>query len=142
VDDSPRLRLFTLLTYGHANVCRHYEAVPEDEQLAVTAVTRMEVLRGRTDSLLKAADEAELLVATRRLQATEAALADFQVIHVDEAAARHFKALLGQKKLNKMKRPDLLIACIALAHDALLVTRNTKDFNKVTGLKLANWADD
>jgi predicted nucleic acid-binding protein len=63
------------------------------------------------------------------------------VVHVDEEAARHFKVLLGQKKL-KMKRSDMLIACTALAHDAVLVTRNTKDFNKVVGLKLANWADD
>jgi predicted nucleic acid-binding protein len=41
-----------------------------------------------------------------------------------------------------MKRPDMLIACIALAQDALLVTRNTKDFNNVSGLKLANWAEE
>ncbi len=132
--------IFTLLTYEHANVVRHYEAVPEGEQLAVTAVTRIEVLRGRTDSLLKAADEHELLAAARRLQATEAALNDFLVVHYAEAA-KHFKALLGQKKL-KMRWPDMLIACIALAQDALLVSRNTKDFSKVPGLKLANWADD
>jgi predicted nucleic acid-binding protein len=49
--------------------------------------------------------------------------------------------LRKQKKL-KLRRPDLLIACIALAHKALLVTRNTKDFEKVSGLRLANWADD
>lgn len=134
--------IFTLLTYEHTNVCRHYDAVPDDERMAVTAVTRMEVLRGRTDSLLTAADERELLTASARLQKTEAALGDFLVLHVDEAAAKHFKTLQGQKKLNKMKRPDMLIACIALAHDALLVTRNTKHFNKVAGLKLANWADD
>ena len=133
--------IFTLLTYEHANVVRRYEAVPEGELLAVTAVTRIEVLRVRTDSLLKAADEHELLAAAKRLQATEAALNDFLVVHVDAEAAKHFKALLGQKKL-KMRRPDMLIACIALAQDALLVTRNTKDFGKVPGLKLANWADD
>jgi predicted nucleic acid-binding protein len=133
--------IFTLLAYGHSNVVRHYEAVPDGEQLAVTAVTWVEVLRGRTDSLLKAANEQELMTATRRLRATEEALSDFLVVHVDEEAAKHFKALLGQKKL-KMKRPDMLIACIALANDALLVTRNTKDFKKVAGLKLANWADD
>lgn len=92
--------------------------------------------------MLKAANEHELLVATKRLQATEAALGDFLVVHVDEKAAEHFKSLQSQKKLNKMKRPDMLIACIALAQDALLVTRNTKDFKKVVGLKLANWADD
>lgn len=48
--------IFTLLTYGHPNVVRHYEAVPDDEHLAVTTVTRTEILRGRTDSLLKAAN--------------------------------------------------------------------------------------
>jgi tRNA(fMet)-specific endonuclease VapC len=80
--------IFTLLTYAHANVVRHYEAVGEGERLAVTAVTRIEVLRGRTDSLLKAADDRELLVATNRLQATEAALDDFLVAHVDKQAAR------------------------------------------------------
>ncbi len=134
--------IFTHLTYGHANVVRHYEGIEEAEQLAVTSVTRMEVLRGRTASLLKAADEYELLAATKRLQMTEAALVDFLLLHVDEKAAGHFESLRTQKKLSKMKRPDVLIACIALAHDALLVTRNTKDFNKVAGLKLANWADD
>lgn len=134
--------IFTLLTYGHENVCRHYEAAQGAEPLAVTIVTRGEVLRGRVDSLLKAADQRELLAATVRLRATEAALADFLVVHVDEAAAGHFHVLRGQKKLNRMRRPDMLIACIALANDALLVTRNTKDFNKVTGLKLANWADE
>ena len=102
----------------------------------------MEVLKGRTDTLLKAADERELLLATERLQATEAALGDFLLLHVDAEAARHFTVLRGQKKYNKMKRPDMLIACIALARGALLVTRNTKDFNKVTGLQLANWVDD
>jgi predicted nucleic acid-binding protein len=134
--------IFTLLTYEHPNVCWHYEAVPDDERMAVTVVTWMEVLRGRPDSLLKAADDRALLAASARLQKTEAALDDFLVLHVDEAAARHFKTLQGQKKLNKMKRPDMLVACIALAHDALLVTRNTKHFNKVAGLKSANWADD
>jgi predicted nucleic acid-binding protein len=133
--------IFTLLTYQRANVVRHYEAVPDDERLAVTAVTRIEILRGRTDSLLKAANEQELITAAKRLQATEEALNDFLVVHIDEQAAKHFRALLGQKKL-KMRRPDMLIACIALANDALLITRNTKDFKKVAGLKLANWADD
>ena len=85
--------------------------------------------------------EAGPLKAAQRLQATEAAIADFLIVHVDAEAARHFKAFLGQKKL-KMKRPDMLIACIALAQDALLVTRNTKDFNNVAGLKLANWAEE
>ena len=53
--------VFTLLTYEHKNVTRHYQAVDEGEVLAVTAVTRAEVIRGRTDAVLKAADEQALL---------------------------------------------------------------------------------
>lgn len=40
-----------------------------------------------------------------------------------------------------MGRADMLIACIALAHNALLVTRNTKDYKNVAGLRLDNWVD-
>ncbi len=134
--------IFTLLTYGNAKVRARYDAVPADEELAVTVVNRMEVLRGRTDNLLKAADEQQLLQAAERLRETGAALRDFLVVGVDQAAAAHFTSLRRQKKLNKLRRADMLIACIVLAHNALLVSRNTKDFNKVPRLNLANWADD
>jgi tRNA(fMet)-specific endonuclease VapC len=36
---------------------------------------------------------------------------------------------------------DLKIACMALAHDAVLLTRNTADFAKLTGLKFQNWLE-
>jgi len=35
----------------------------------------------------------------------------------------------------------LLIASIALANDALLVTRNLRHFRQVPNLRLENWAD-
>jgi len=34
---------------------------------------------------------------------------------------------------------DLLIAAIARAHDAVLVTHNTKEFSRVTNLRLIDW---
>lgn len=36
---------------------------------------------------------------------------------------------------------DTLIAGIALAHDLTLVTRNTREFERVPGLKIENWYD-
>ena len=35
---------------------------------------------------------------------------------------------------------DLLIACTALTHGLTLVTNNTRHFDRVPGLRLANWA--
>lgn len=46
-----------------------------------------------------------------------------------------------EKKLKKIGRADLLIASIALAERALLVTRNLKDFKQIPGLHVENWAD-
>lgn len=133
--------ILTLWTYDHTKVRERYDAVPDEETIAITAITRMEVLGGRTSSVLKAADEAELRKAAERLQQVEKMLEDFLVLHVDEAAIGHFGKLRTNKKTRKMGRADMLIACIALAQDALLVTRNVKDFKEVPGLRTENWAD-
>jgi tRNA(fMet)-specific endonuclease VapC len=37
---------------------------------------------------------------------------------------------------------DLWIACHALADDCTLVTNNTREFERVAGLKLENWAEN
>lgn len=37
---------------------------------------------------------------------------------------------------------DLLIAATALAHDAVLVTHNTREFSRVSGLRLEDWEAD
>ena len=38
-----------------------------------------------------------------------------------------------------VERIDLKIAAICLVHDALLLTRNLVDFEKVPGLRVENW---
>lgn len=134
--------IVTLLSYGkNATLQSRIESVPEDEVLAIAVVTRMEILQGRHASILKAANEAEMLTAAQRFQAAEEMLNAFAVLHPDDASCRNFDAFLKQKKLKKMKRADMVIASIALAHDALLVTRNTKDYQGVSGLRVENWAD-
>jgi tRNA(fMet)-specific endonuclease VapC len=130
----------THFSYGNANVRRRIEAAA-DEQLAIAIITRNEILRGRADSLLKAANEEELRKAAERFRQAEELLADFVVVGFDDHAIEHFGKLRKQKSLKKMGRADMLIACIALANDALLVTRNTKDYQGITGLRIENWVD-
>jgi len=34
---------------------------------------------------------------------------------------------------------DLMIAALAIQHDLILVTRNTREFQRVDGIKIENW---
>jgi tRNA(fMet)-specific endonuclease VapC len=108
--------------------------------VGITIVTRLEILRGRIDAVLKAATPDELLRAQDGLARSEEFLAGFTAVLFDDRAAGHFDRLRTNKRFRR-KRSDLLAACIALAYDATLVTRNTKDFQHVPGPTLANWAD-
>ena len=44
-----------------------------------------------------------------------------------------------EKKGTPIGQYDLLIAGVAVAHQGILVTNNTKEFNRVLDLKLENW---
>ncbi|TWW09493.1 hypothetical protein E3A20_13790 [Planctomyces bekefii] len=52
-------------------------------------------------------------------------------------AANRFEDLRRQRL--RVGTMDLKIAAICLSLDALLLTRNTRDFEKVPGLKIADW---
>ena len=109
--------------------------------VATTIITRIEALRGRFDSVVKAADGALLLRAVQLLVQTENALQPLPILTIDSNAAAIFDRLRQDKKLKKVGHADLLIACIVLANSATLVTRNLKDFRQVPGLTCVNWAD-
>lgn len=129
----------TLFLAGHPRVLERRQQ--EDEEVVVAVITRIEMLQGRFASLLKAANGPELQRAQERLDGTERGLATFRTLSVIEAAAAEFDRLRQDKKLKKIGRADLLIASIVLAHRATLVTRNLKDFRRIPGLQVTNWAD-
>jgi tRNA(fMet)-specific endonuclease VapC len=112
-----------------------------EEDVAITIITRIEVLQGRFHAILKAADAAQLQQAHQRLWDSEKQLETLPVLPIDRSATEQFGALLRNKKLKKIGRGDLLIASISLARRATLVTRNLRDFRQVSGLKIENWAD-
>jgi tRNA(fMet)-specific endonuclease VapC len=125
---------FTLLGDKHPKVTARLAAVTDT--VAITIVTRVEALEGRIAFLMKAADGDQLLRAQQWLQRTESDLAKLTVIPFDAAAAAQFFALLGTKGLKRVDRGDLMIASIALANKATLVTRNLKDYRKIPAF---NW---
>jgi tRNA(fMet)-specific endonuclease VapC len=130
---------FTLHQYGNEKVQKKIQMASEVP--AITVVTQIEALRGRYEALIKAADGAGVLRGQQGLLRTLRHLALFQVVLFDDAVATEFDHLREIKGLKKIGRTDMLIASIAMANKSTLVTRNTKDFQKVPGLHIENWAD-
>ncbi len=63
----------------------------------------------------------------------------FAVVPFDEAAATRCGELKSQRlKLGTM---DLKIAATALTCNALLLSANRKDFERVSGLRVESWLD-
>jgi tRNA(fMet)-specific endonuclease VapC len=129
----------TLYLNNHIRVIRRLESASEEP--AISIVSRIEVLQGRFASVVKAANSEELLRFQERLLKADRELLEFTIVPFDKASAREFDRLRHSKKHGRMGRNDLLIACIALANHATLVTRNVKDFRSVPGLRLENGAD-
>jgi tRNA(fMet)-specific endonuclease VapC len=131
--------ILTLAMGAHARVLQRIQAAPE---IPVTSiVSRIEVLRGRFEFVLKAANADQLLKAQKWLEVSERDLAQYSIVPFNAVAAAESDRLRKDKKLRKIGRKDLLIAAIALANHATLVTRNFRDFRQVPGLRLENWAD-
>ena len=130
----------THLHAGHPRVVGRLRQLA-DSDVGTTIITKIELLRGRFDFLLKAATGPELLRAQQLLVRTDELLAQIPVVPIDKAAAAQFDRLRGMKRLKKIGRTDLLISSIALAHRATLVTRNVRHFKQVPGLTVVNWVD-
>jgi tRNA(fMet)-specific endonuclease VapC len=100
------------------------------------------------DIVLCSIVKAELLYGARKSQRVEenlqelrAFFAPFESLHFDDKAADFYG--MNRAILSKGGTPigmnDLLIASIALAHDLVVVTRNTREFMRVPSLRLENW---
>lgn len=129
------------LQRGHERVLAHVHAA-SDPELATSIISWGEIIRARIEFMLRAASGEELQRAQSWLELSEELFKKLTVITIDRYIAEQFERLRLQPGLGRVGRADLLIACVAIAHDATLVTRNTKDFARIPGLRLENWVDD
>jgi tRNA(fMet)-specific endonuclease VapC len=130
----------TYLYAGQAQVVSRLQQAGTPN-VGTTIITKIEVLRGRMDAVIKAADAGKLLHAQQLLIRSEEFIEAMIVVPLDQSAATLFDRLAKAPALNKVGRADLLIASIALANRATLVTRNRRHFEKVPGLMVVNWVD-
>ena len=67
--------------------------------------------------------------------------ADFESLSFDDDAARKYGEIRSDlaRKGTPIGPNDLMIASIASVHEAVLVTHNTREFARVTGLTVEDW---
>lgn len=80
--------------------------------------------------------------SARNRQALEMFLAPLTILPFDAPAVWAYGDLRAdlERRGTPIGSLDTMIAAHALSQHALLVTNNTREFSKVPGLRLANWA--
>jgi len=107
------------------------------QDTVITVVTAEEAMKGRLARLAVTSDVAEQVAGYQHFARTIQFVAEFTLLPWDDESAARFKDFRRQGI--RIGTADLKIACIAIEHDALLLTRNTVDFAKVPGLRFEDW---
>jgi tRNA(fMet)-specific endonuclease VapC len=107
------------------------------EDAATTIVTVEEQLRGWLAEIHRLTDPHRQVVAYNRLQSRIEFFAAWNVLPWNANTADLFVRF--RREGVRIGTMDLKIACIAVAHNATLLTRNAGDFARVPGLRFENW---
>jgi tRNA(fMet)-specific endonuclease VapC len=127
----------TLLLHGEPNVCTH-AAEHEAEELAITIITVEEILTGWYSQIRRDRKDDQIARAYQALQEAVEFAGRIRILPFDLAALQRFRILKAAK--TRVGSNDLKIAAIVQQEDMVLVTRNMRDFQKLPGLQLENWA--
>ncbi len=101
-------------------------------EVGISAVTLAELEYGVTKSSKP----------ERNRDALTGFLAPLEIASFDDGAALHYGDIRGllEKKGNPIGSMDLMIASHARSLSVTLVTNNVREFTRVPGLKVENWA--
>ena len=105
-------------------------SAPKDT-LCISAITLSELMYGVENSSNREAN----------LVALDFFLLKIDIISYDDQAAAAYGVIRRQLKQegNIIGGMDMLIAAHAKSLDAVLITHNTKEFNRVQGLRIEDW---
>ncbi len=114
------------------------QVLSASDSAATTIITFEEQVRGWMSRLAKAKTISQQVYDYQKLNQLLENYRAITVLDFDEKSGLQYQALL--KARIRIGTMDLKIAATAIANDATLLSRNLKDFNKVPGLKVEDWA--
>ena len=125
--------LIYLIKKRPPQVAERIDALSEEDSLAMSFVTWAELLQGAEGSQRREATLQQLDGLSRQVS----------VLFPDgQAICRHYaeQATTLKSRCSPIGATDLWIACHALALGATLVSHNVREFRRITGLQLVDWA--
>jgi len=129
--------MLSLFEGGHPIVTMRVLSVLAD-QLFITSITVRERLDGWYGLLGRVKTSADEEAIYARLVDTVRICASVRILPYTIGAITRFQQL--QKMKLNVGLMDLRIAAVALEHNAILVTRNLRDFSRVPGLRFEDWS--
>lgn len=130
----------SLLLERHPQVSRQVASVGAD--VAISIVTVQELFNGWVVRINAKQEVEDAVRLYGKLSRTVALCRRVRVLDFDEKAGETFQQLLKENRtLSKQRlQKDMRIAAIALVNDAVVVTRNYRDFSLVPKLKIEDWS--
>jgi tRNA(fMet)-specific endonuclease VapC len=109
-------------------------ASQQPEDILISTITQLELYYGAYRSVQK----------ERNLEILQLFFSQFIIIFLDPEAARIAGRIRAE--LAASGKPigpyDVQIAAIAMANNLILVTHNTKEFNRLNGLQIEDWEEE
>ena len=130
----------SLLLTRHPIVSQRVIAAGQD--VALSIITVQEIFNGWVSRINATDKPDELIHLYGRLERMITLCKKVPILGFDQTAVARLDRIislnpnLGKKRVQK----DMRIASIVLANNAILVTRNTRDFQPVPDLSIENWS--
>ena len=141
-------RMFLVLDTNHYNELTNDSSAGRKAQdridasggdVFISIVSVQEVMQGWLALINRQRAGRGQVHAYHRFQHSIETLNRLTILAFEESAASLFEELRAQRL--RVGTMDLKIAAICLAHDAILLSRNVRDFRMVLGLRVENWLE-
>ncbi|MEG4250913.1 type II toxin-antitoxin system VapC family toxin [Microcoleus sp. Pol10D4] len=107
------------------------------EEIAVTVITVEEQMRGWLNAINQSSQSERVIWGYKGFQDGVEYFNSVNVLKFDRDAYNCYTDLVRQKI--RIGTKDLRIAAIAISRNAILVTRNRRDFERVPDLRFEDW---